>query len=263
MAIGKFKVSTDIITYSIVSVTEEQASFPKENIPTFLNQMKTFRTNTTTLNQQVIDLGTTYSNVKMFVFNTNFSGLGIEANPTNDFGSPSFSTSIAVGSFLESQRRQGFFDFGASFSGCQYIRLTEFTQSADNGDSFFKIGGITFVSTVTELLRNPDSFSMSVEKYDKISREGDTGIQLERANIAPNRVVMSAGFLVSDDPSDSLKQTIYNVMYHVDWFLLYFNRDYSQEAFIVESTGIIDSEFQQESPTDQRVTGLIFEEVLF
>ena len=262
---ANFIVASTFMNYTVIQATTELGStFSKENIELIDQPFVVWKGVTNNPHTLTIDMGAFFSDIKIYINNVNFPSLTIQAHDTDTWGSPNFNQSVTVNKNLFHQRRMGYWDLKdlASFSNLRYIRLSIPNQTTDDGDSF-RVGAVALMSSVTELERNPFRFDMITRTPKIFSRDTDSDAVLEQAVTAPNYVVFTADFQVGRDIDRSDTVTLYNNVVHPDFFLLYVNNGFPEEAYMLKRTSTIRRTLSNNPATEVREQGFILEEVIF
>jgi len=142
-----------ILTPSMLTVSSEDANYPKANMLDLGHLRRHYRSTVITEVTIVIDFSTAKAIKLVFLNDVNFTNVYIQGNTTNTWTSPPFSQQFTISKDARTNRYKLcaiLMDFNY-----QYMRIRIMGQTPTDGLSVFRIGTLFATEAILELSRNP------------------------------------------------------------------------------------------------------------
>jgi hypothetical protein len=229
-----------LLIYTVVSVSSENADFPKENIAKNTEPTLTSRTTTVGSDQWwVIDFGSAKAVDAFFLDKVNFSTVKIQGNATDVWTGPSFDSGIlTVGRDFRHNRYKIL--FVTSTFNLRFARIFVPAQTPIDGASYFEIGGLSCSDDYVELNENfqlPASYSQDEPSKTITYESGRQSI----ISLGPS--VLNIGYGGSFRKNSANWTQFYNIFGDSGRsrpILIDRNRGNSWEAFLVRKTAALE-----------------------
>jgi hypothetical protein len=142
-----------LLTASMLTVSSEDANYPKANMLDLGHLRKHYRSTVITEVTIVIDFSTAKAVKLVFLNDVNFTNVYIQGNTTDTWTSPPFSQQFTISQDKRVQR----YKLCAVLTGFnyRYMRIRIPGQTPTDGLSAFRIGTLFVTETTLELSRNP------------------------------------------------------------------------------------------------------------